>query len=197
MSLDNMEVSIDGSVAATINPEYVTQSLQKRWSSGNLGAGTHTLTLTHMTGTYVTLDGIIVSGPPTATPTASNTYTPTNTRTSTPTITPRPPVGYGTYDERSAEIVYTGSWVAQSISGNYANTEKYSRLIGSNARFTFTGENISVIYRGYPNVFGIMEVKIDGECMATSINPQPVRLSRIVGVQVTWGQVRTLSPSPT
>ena len=133
----NMEVRIDGSVVATINQNTTTQSLQKRWSSGNLGAGTHTLTLTHLTGTYVTLDGIIVSGPPTATPTASNTYTPTNTRTPTPTMTPRQPVGYGSYDERSAEIVYSGSWVAQSISGNYANTEKYSRMIGSSARFHF------------------------------------------------------------
>jgi hypothetical protein len=163
----NMEVRIDGIVVATINQNTTAQALQKRWSSSNLGSGNHTLTLTHMTGTYVTLDGIIVSGPPTATPTASNTYTPTNTRTPTSTATPSPPVGYGTYDERSAEIVYYGSWVAQSISGNYLNTEKYSNVIGSGARFTFTGENISVIYRGYPNVFGNMEVRVDGIVVAT------------------------------
>jgi hypothetical protein len=76
-------------------------------------------------------------------------------------------VGYGTYDERSAEIVYSGSWVTQSISGNYANTEKYSGVIGSSARFTFIGENISVIYRGYPNAFGNIEVRIDGSVVAT------------------------------
>jgi hypothetical protein len=34
-----------------------------------LSAGTHNLTLTHMTGTFVSLDGIIVSAPLTATPT--------------------------------------------------------------------------------------------------------------------------------
>ncbi len=162
-----MEVRIDGSVVATINQNTTTQQKQLRWNSGNLGAGIHTLILTHITGIYVSLDGIIVSGPPTSTPTASNTYTPTKTRTPTPTMTPRQPVGSGTYDERSAEIVYTGSWMAQSVSGNYAGTEKYSNVAGSSARFTFTGENVSVIYRGHPSAFGLMEVKIDGTYFAT------------------------------
>ena len=47
------------------------------------------------------------------------------------------PVGYGTYDERSALLMYTGSWVAQAVTGNYLNTEKYSKVIGSTAQFYF------------------------------------------------------------
>ena len=77
--------------------------------------GPHTIILTHLTGTYVSLDGFIVSGPPTATPTRTNTYTPTMTRTPTASLTPRPPVGNGTYDERAVNVVYTGSWVAQAV----------------------------------------------------------------------------------
>jgi hypothetical protein len=76
-------------------------------------------------------------------------------------------VGYGTYDDRNAQIVYTGTWLAQAMTGNYLNTEKYSTLIGSTAQFTFTGENVSVLYRSYPTVFGIMGVNIDGVDVAT------------------------------
>jgi hypothetical protein len=112
---------------------------------------------------------------PSLSPTSTNTHppsdtpTPTNTFTPTSTMTPRPPVGYGTYDDRSTNVVYSGSWVAQRISGNYLNTEKYSNLIGSSASFTFTGEVVSVIYRGYPGILGNMEVRIDG-VYVTAIN---------------------------
>ena len=77
------------------------------------------------------------------------------------------PVGYGTYDERVTNIVYSGSWVSQKVTGNYLNTEKYSNVIGSSAQFTFTGEILTIIYRGYPNVFGNMEVKIDDAYVGT------------------------------
>ena len=107
----------------------------------------------------ITIAAII---PPTATPTATNTFTPTLTRTPTQTPSPLPPVSYGTYDDRSPNIVYTGTWGNKSITGNYLNTEKYSAAIGSTAQFNFTGENVTVIYRGYPNTFGNMGVKIDG-----------------------------------
>lgn len=163
----NMEVQIDGAVAATINQNTPKATLQNRWASGNLGAGTHTLTLTHTNGTYVTVDAIIVSGPPTATPTATRTLTATGTKTPTPTPTALPPVSIGIYDERNLNVVYGGTWVAQSVSGNYMNTEKYSKVIGSSARMTFTGENVSILYRSYPNVFGTMEVQIDGTVVAT------------------------------
>jgi hypothetical protein len=163
----NMEVRIDGVVVATINQNTSTQTMQNRWSSSILGSGSHTLTLTHMTGPYVSLDGLIVGGLPAATPTATNTSTPINTPTSILTVAPLPMGESNTYDERAAEIVYTGRWVAQKVKGNYLNTEKYSNLIGSSASFTFSGERINVIYRGYPNAFGNMEVRIDGKVVAT------------------------------
>ena len=84
-----MGVTIDGEDFGTINQNTSTQTLQKQWHSGNLGPGNHNIVLTHLTGTYVSLDGFIVSGPPTATPTVTNTFTPTMTRT--PTVTYDPP----------------------------------------------------------------------------------------------------------
>ncbi len=60
------------------------------------------------------------------------------------------------------DVVYTGSWVAQRVIGNYLNTETYSKVIGSTASFTFTGEEVQVIYRGFPVRFGNMGVAIDG-----------------------------------
>lgn len=163
----NMEVRIDGNLVATINQNAAVSVKQNRWTSSSLGPGNHTLVLTHVTGKYATLDAIIVSSPPTATPTATRTFTPTNTKTPTSTPTSLPPVGYGTYDERNAKIVYSTSWVAQTVTGNYLNTEKYSTSIGSTARFTFTGEYLTVIYRSYPTVFGILEVNIDGVVVGT------------------------------
>ena len=163
----NMEVKIDGIYVGTITQTTSKQKFQKRWTSGNLSVGTHTLTLTHLTGTYVSLDGFIVSKPQTVNPAEASTPVPTDTILLSPTVAPLPLVGYGTYDERTPEIVYNGSWVAQNVTGNYLNTEKYSTVKGSSANFTFTGETINVIYRGYPNVFGNMEVKIDGTYVGT------------------------------
>ena len=158
----NMGVAIDGESAGTIVQNTGTQQKQLRWNSVSLEPGPHTIVLTHLTGPYVSLDGFIVSGPPPATPTATNTFTPTTTYTPTPTLTPLSPVGNGAYDDRSFFVVYTGSWVAQRVFDNYQNTETYSTLIGSTARFTFMGEEVQVIYRGFPVRFGNMGVTIDG-----------------------------------
>ena len=91
--------------------------------------------------------------------------TPADINTATvPTSTPAPSlgVGKGNYDNNDTNIVYIGKWIKQKVKGNYLNTERYSTSIGSNASLTFTGEQVSVIYRGYPNAFGDMEIKIDG-----------------------------------
>ena len=184
-----MNVAIDGQLVGTINQNTSLQTFQNKWSSGNLASGTHTVTLTHMSGPYISLDALTVSGQSVSTPTAINTTAPTKTNTQTPintstpiktatqtaTTTPRLPVGYGTYDERVADFVYGGSWVAQNVSGNYLNTEKYSNLAGSTAQFTFTGEYVTVIYRGYPSAFGDMEVKIDGVLKGTINQSTPAQ----------------------
>jgi hypothetical protein len=56
--------------------------------------------------------------------------------------------------------------VAQPVNGNYLKTEKYSNVVGSTATFTFSGTRITVIYRGYPAVFGTMRVEIDSSQVA-------------------------------
>ncbi len=211
----NMEVRIDDAYVDTINQNTPTQTLQNRWNSLNLGMGTHTIELKHLTGMYISLDGFIISGPPTATPTSTLTFTPTLTKTPTNSITPsltrsptntltatstwtqtftptnsntpsptksstntpsptatwtltltptltntKAPSGVGTYDERDVNIVYTGTWASQVVSGNYANSEKYSTVIGSTAGFTFSGNQVTVKFRK-AGVFGNMEVWID------------------------------------
>jgi C1A family cysteine protease len=158
-----MEVRIDGQLVGSIDQGSVGYLKQSKWSSPILANGTHTVALTHKTGTYVTLDALIVSGPPTATPTATNTFTKTPTLAPTSTSTPLPPVGYGTYDNNYTKIVYDRNWISQKVSGNYLTTEHYSRTIGSSLSFTFSGENVGIVYRGYPNAFGKVEVRIDGE----------------------------------
>ena len=163
----NMDIAIDGQYVTTVNQNTAGITYQNQWTSGALGGGTHTITLTHMTGPYISLDGFIVSGPPTATPTKTKTPLPTNTLAPTSTKTPLPPVGYGTYDDYAGKIVYNGSWYGQGVKANYASTEHYSRVIGSTASFTFTGESIAVIYRGYPNAFGNMDIAIDGQYVTT------------------------------
>ena len=89
-----MDIAIDGQYVTTVNQNTAGITYQNQWTSGALGGGTHTITLTHMTGPYISLDGFIVSGPPTATPTKTktplptNTLAPTNTRTPTNTLAP-------------------------------------------------------------------------------------------------------------
>ncbi len=160
--LGTMNITIDGQLVAAINQNTSSQTLQNKWSSGSLSSGAHTITLSHVTGTYVTMDALIVSGTPNSTPTTINTVVPTSTPAPTNTKTPLPPVGYGTYDDLSGSIVYDGNWIKQSIANNYAGTEHYSNLIGSSANFTFNGEFVTVVYRGYPSILGTMNVYMDG-----------------------------------
>ncbi len=167
VAFGNMVVTIDGQIVDTIDQGAVGRSVQNKWTSGKLTSGTHTITLTHQTGTYVTLDGFIVSGPPAPTPTATNTFTKTATLAPTNTSTPLPPVGLGTYDNTFNKINYGSTWIYQKVSGNYLGTEHYSKTIGSTASFTFNGESITVIYRGYPVAFGNMVVAIDGQIVDT------------------------------
>ena len=86
-----MGVIIDGVSVATINQNTTKNTKQLQWKSSSLGAGTHTIVLKHLTGTYVTLDGVIISGSvaaPVASPTAAPTSLPTATQVIQPTSTP-------------------------------------------------------------------------------------------------------------
>jgi hypothetical protein len=132
----------------------------------------------------VDVDAIIVTGPPTATPTATATRTPTNTptatatptitatptKTATATITPTPthtptPVGVGTYDDTNAAIHYTGSWNLFTATGPYNGTLHYSSAAGQSASFTFSGHGVTLLYTGYTNR-GVLDIAIDGTHVA-------------------------------
>lgn len=150
-----MRVNIDGADVATINQSTSTNIYQKKWTSSALGTGTHTIKLTHLSGNYIGIDGIFING------------TPSGASLPTATSVPLTPGGYGTYDDYSKDISYNGTWVAQAVAGCYANTEHYSTTAGSTASYTFNGEYVTVVYRGYPTVFGTMDVSIDGQKVAT------------------------------
>lgn len=108
---------------------------------------------------------------PTVQPTVAPTTAPTTQPSVQPTIAPTTVPGSlalaGSYDDRSTSIIYAGKWLTRAITGNYLNTESYSYLIGSSARMTFRGDSISVIYRGYPKIFGKLGVSIDGVNVGT------------------------------
>ncbi len=76
------------------------------------------------------------------------------------------PVEWGPYDDNNSSIVYNPAWVAQTINGNFANTEHYSTAIGSTAGLTFNGTGVTLKFRK-ASVFGNMEVWIDGNSVDT------------------------------
>ncbi len=133
-----MDVRLDGVQVATLSQASATYTLQKTWTSGSIDAGTHTLTLTYVSGSVVTLDAIIVAGPP-----------PTATVTPTVTNTPLPP-GTGTYDDTYSKIGYSSGWSTQTLSGDYNNTEHYTTTVGSSASLVFQLSDVgrvSLVYR--------------------------------------------------
>ena len=76
------------------------------------------------------------------------------------------PPGIGTYDDRYAEINYSGSWIEAGYSGPYASTITYSNMIGSTASFTFDGEGITLMYTAYSSR-GEVDIYIDAGYVIT------------------------------
>jgi len=70
------KIEIDGVVVTNLNQAAAASAFQNRWDSGALINGTHTLKITHLSGTYIDLDAVVVTGPP---PTPTNTPTATST----------------------------------------------------------------------------------------------------------------------
>ncbi|MCJ7622721.1 MAG: discoidin domain-containing protein [Anaerolineaceae bacterium] len=74
-----LEIRIDGDLVAALN-QYAPQiSWQKRWDGPVLSNGPHTVTLKHISGSFVDIDAIIISDPsgiPSITPTPTNTLPP-------------------------------------------------------------------------------------------------------------------------
>jgi hypothetical protein len=76
------------------------------------------------------------------------------------------PPGTGTYDDRDAGIIYSGSWSEASYSGPYAGTITQSNTIDSTASFTFLGDSITLKYTGY-KTRGTVDIYIDGGYVTT------------------------------
>ena len=144
-----MRISIDGGTPVNINQHTTSDQWQSRWDSPTLSTGTHTIQITHDSGTTINIDAFIVGGTP-----------PTSTMTPTPTATATP-VGVGTYDDRSGSITYISGWTRWTGDGPYNNTFTYSNTVGKSASFIFSGQSISVIYLAQ-NSGGVMGISIDG-----------------------------------
>lgn len=96
---------------------------------------------------------------------STNTPTPTNTVDpfATSTYTPGPtalPSGIGTYDDKFYLINYSG-WIYRDQPGAYMNTEHYSATPGNSARFYFTGNGITFVFRRF-STLGHVRINIDG-----------------------------------
>ncbi len=160
----NMVVKIDGVTVATVNQYSSSIVINNYWTSPQVDPSIqHNIEFIHSTGTNNSLDAIIVNGPPTVTPSLTSTKTPTQT----PTYTPTPAaVSVGTYDDKDTNILFSGSWKAQLVTGMYSGTEHKSLTIGSSAILRFTGNSVTLRFRKHP-YFGNMVVKIDGVTVAT------------------------------
>jgi hypothetical protein len=126
--------------------------------------------------------------PPTPTlaqPTA--TVLPTNTAIVAPTSTSGSPTEQ-TYDDKNPLFVYSTGWQNVSHASAYQGSYKETTRGGATAKFPFTGQGFSIIYKGGP-FFNAIDVYIDNALVAT-LNQ---RLST-AAFQQRWDYPGSLSP---
>ncbi len=103
----SMTVIIDGISNGTINQHTSVDHRGLQWSSPTLPSALHTVEFIHTSGSYVTLDGLIILNDVPVTPTITPTGTVTQTATTIPpTTTPAPPYPY--------YLVHNGNFGAQT-----------------------------------------------------------------------------------
>jgi C1A family cysteine protease len=163
-----LTVNIDGIDVGTINEYTASQKFKQKWTFTGLANTTHDLRITHSSGSYVTLDAVMILKPPTPTP--------TSTFTKTPTLTPTP-VGSGVYDDNNSRIKYTG-WVYKALSGALSNTSHYSPKVGSTARLYFQGSSLTITYRT-KSTFGNLEVWLDDVLVGTINQNSPTEIKQV------------------
>jgi hypothetical protein len=136
----DVEVWIDGVLNTTLSEYGSALAWQQTWTLPTaLSNGTHTVQFKNpnpSTATYIDIDAIQITGPVV-------------------------PVGPGTYDDANPAWSYTGSWIAYSGAGPYANTMHYTNAQNASASVTFTGSQFKLWFTRYPNR-GDVEVWIDG-----------------------------------
>ncbi len=106
-SSGSMSVTIDDVSSGSINMLSSVEHRGLQWSSPVLTSGLHTVEFIHASGSYVTLDGLIILNDVPITPTITPTGSITQTATAIlPTTTPLPPYPY--------YLVHTGNFGAQT-----------------------------------------------------------------------------------
>jgi hypothetical protein len=186
-TMGTIRINIDGVAVVDLDQFSETDMRNQTWLSEPLVLGSHTITFTHIDGLYVNLDALIISGPPTPTPTLTNTPTATKTRTATVTATasktPIPsytlsptqvpaPMDPGLVDDLSGQFGYEG-WFYHKVTGLISNSEHFSNKLGGKVNFRFNGNGLSIHYRKYPT-FGTLNVYIDGGLTASINQTAPV-----------------------
>jgi murein DD-endopeptidase MepM/ murein hydrolase activator NlpD len=151
-----MEVKIDGVLTATINQSASQAAFQKRWDSLALEAGTHSVTLKHLSGGTIDLDALVIAN---VNPTPA------------PTI-PADVLLEGNYDDYDQRILFEGDWKSYQgdggFSDTYLNTLHYSATVGNTTRFAFQGTRFSLVYTGFHNR-GVVDIYVD-DIFVASLN---------------------------
>ena len=142
----NLEVYVDDVLVDTINQYNAMRIWLVEWTSGDLGAGTHTVRFVHVgpSGSAVDIDAIEIK-----------TYEP-----------PPPPPGTGKYNDTDAGWNYSSGWMTWSGSGPYNDDIHYSSTAGNMAEFTFEGSQFILVYTGYTNR-GTVDVYVDDVLQGT------------------------------
>lgn len=78
-------------------------------------------------------------------------------------------VGPGIYDDRSSNVIYVGTWGQNTNTGDFDGTHSYSNTSGSTASLTFTGTQVSYVYRLNSNR-GYAQVSIDGSVVGSQLD---------------------------
>ncbi|WP_339303210.1 hypothetical protein [Paenibacillus sp. FSL R5-0519] len=73
-----------------------------------------------------------------------------------------PESGWQRYDDTNDMIVYTGTWLTETLAGNYNGSAKYTSTSGSTMSFTFYGTKIRIIGGLYSGRTTTAQVVIDG-----------------------------------
>lgn len=73
-----------------------------------------------------------------------------------------PESGWQRYDDTNDMIVYTGTWLTETLAGNYNGSAKYTSTSGSTMSFTFYGTKIRIIGGLYSGRTTTAQVIIDG-----------------------------------
>ncbi len=141
-SYGNFTVTVDGVSKGTFNATATTYTPQSAtYSIDGLAYGTHTVTLTKTSGTYMQLDFI-------------------QYRTGC--------AGCTVVNNTSTSISYAGTWALSSNrnKGDYDNDVQYTATNGNSFSFTFTGTGVTVYMPKYTS-YGNFTVTVDGVSKGT------------------------------